>query len=90
MGAVGRAVARRLVGFGIGQPILFFDPHPEAAASLGPSVQTEAVASLADLLSASDVVLPLLPLNEETTHLIDDRAIKLMKRGAYLINCGRG
>lgn len=43
--------------------------------------------SLSQVLSESDFVLPLLPLTDRTLHMID---VSRMKRGAYLINVGRG
>jgi phosphonate dehydrogenase len=38
----------------------------------------------------SDFVIVCLPLSPETRHLIDSDAIYSMKRGAYLVNTGRG
>jgi glycerate dehydrogenase len=43
-----------------------------------------------ELLRASDVVTLHAPLNEETRHLVGERELRLMKRGALLINCARG
>jgi glyoxylate reductase len=47
-------------------------------------------ASLEDLLRQSDFVSLHAPLLPETTHMIDAKALRLMKRTAYLINTGRG
>ncbi|GAQ84356.1 D-isomer-specific 2-hydroxy acid dehydrogenase superfamily [Klebsormidium nitens] len=87
MGAVGKAVVRRLVAFGVRKPILFLDPNQEAATSALPIAPAS---SLADLLSASNVVIPLVPLTADTTHLFDAQALRMMKSGAFLVNCGRG
>jgi glyoxylate reductase len=46
--------------------------------------------SLDQLLNTSDVVSLHVPLNTETRHLIDRRALARMKRSAYLINTSRG
>ncbi len=43
-----------------------------------------------ELLARSDVVSLNCPLTEETHHLIDEGAIARMRRGAMLVNTGRG
>jgi D-3-phosphoglycerate dehydrogenase len=45
---------------------------------------------LDDLLHESDFVSLHLPLTPETTHLLDERRLGLMKPGAVLINTARG
>ncbi len=45
---------------------------------------------LPDLLAASDFVSIHVPLNTETRHLIDDRALAQMRPGAILVNTSRG
>jgi glyoxylate reductase len=45
---------------------------------------------LDDLLAAADVVSLHVPLSAETRHLIDGRALGLMKRTAVLVNTSRG
>ncbi|MFO7595390.1 MAG: phosphonate dehydrogenase [Desulfocurvibacter africanus] len=86
MGAVGKALARRLAGFEAA--LLYHDPVPLTAS------EEQAVgarhASLDELLAASDYVLPLTPLTAETLHLIDVRALGRMKPGAVLVNVSRG
>ena len=42
------------------------------------------------LLNTSDVLSIHVPLNAETRHLIDRKALARMKRSAYLINTSRG
>lgn len=86
IGAVGQAIAERLAGFRM--RIVYADPRPlpaEREAELG----LERVA-LDDLLRRSDFVVPMVPMRADTFHLIDDTALAKMKRGAYLINTGRG
>ena len=46
--------------------------------------------SLADVISLSDVVSLHVPLTAQTAGMIDDSAIKRMKRGAVLVNTARG
>jgi phosphonate dehydrogenase len=78
-GAVGRAIAERAVAFGM--RVVYCDPQP--------CPRYERLA-LRPLLGRSDFVMPLVHLTGETRHLIDVRAIAAMKRGAYLVNIGRG
>lgn len=81
-GTIGRAVARRLAGFGL--TILFFDRMVEAVAG------AEKLRSLPELLSRADIVSLHVPLVDETKRLIDAAAIKHMKPGAILVNTARG
>ena len=45
---------------------------------------------LEQLLAEADFVFTLLPLTAQTQHLFDAAALSRMKRGSYLVNCGRG
>jgi lactate dehydrogenase-like 2-hydroxyacid dehydrogenase len=81
MGRIGRAVARRAVGFGL--HVIYFDTGVEADLS-GRSV------SLQELLREADFLSLHVPLTDETRHLIDDEHLALMKRTAILINTSRG
>lgn len=76
MGAVGRAIARRLEGFGCA--LAFHDPGVEGSRPL-PA-----------LLAGSDWVVLAAPLNPATLHLIDAASLALMRPGALLVNCARG
>lgn len=42
------------------------------------------------LLPKADIVAMVLPGGPATNHLMDERRLRLMKKGAYLINVGRG
>lgn len=42
------------------------------------------------LLPRADIVAMVLPGGPSTNHLMDERRLRLMKKGAYLINVGRG
>lgn len=46
--------------------------------------------ALSELVSQVDFLSLHCPLTEETRHLIDENAFKLMKKTAFLINCARG
>jgi D-specific alpha-keto acid dehydrogenase len=78
-GRIGAAVMGRLRGFG--SRILAYDSHPKIAADYVP---------LDDLLQLSDIVTLHAPLNAGTRHLLDRQRIGKMKRGALIINTGRG
>jgi D-3-phosphoglycerate dehydrogenase len=79
-GAIGRAVARRLAGFGV--ELLVHDPFVEAA--------DVTLTDLDELLAASDVVTLHMPLTPQTRGIIDARALALMKRDAVIVNTARG
>jgi phosphonate dehydrogenase len=86
MGAVGQALAKRLAGFEM--KILYAD-----ARRLATDREKElsiTFTSFEELLRASDFVLPMVPLTQETTHLINGNAVAMMKQGSFLINACRG
>ena len=78
-GRIGAAVMGRLQGFGC--RILAYDPYPKTYADY---------VSLDELLKQSDIVTLHTPLTADTNHLISRQRIGQMKRGAFLINTGRG
>ena len=84
-GKIGRLVWRRMKAFGCQG--LIYDPYadPDAIREDGGTP-----ASLDDLLARADVVHIQCPLTPETRHLIDERAINLMKPGAIVTNAARG
>ena len=85
MGRIGTAVARRAAGFGM--RILYAGPHPK------PEIEAELGAErhdLSGLLAMADHVVITAPLNADTLHLIDNRALRLMKPTATLVNIARG
>jgi len=52
--------------------------------------ETWSMARLDELLPRLDALVLALPLTGDTQHLLDARRLALMKRGAWLINVGRG
>ena len=78
-GRIGTAVMDRLRGFSC--RILAYDSHPKTAADYVP---------LDELLQLSDMVTLHTPLNADTYHLLNRQRIEQMKRGAFIINTGRG
>ncbi len=86
LGAIGRAVASRARAFGM--QIAYSGPR-----AAPPEVERELGARrlpLDDLLESSDVVSLHCPLTPETRHLIDERALGLMRPSAFLVNTARG
>ncbi len=86
LGRTGALVARRAVALGL--RVIAWAPRtqPARARELGATP----VATLAELLAASDVVSLHVPLTPDTKNLIDADALALMRPGAALVNCGRG
>ncbi len=80
-GQIGQVFARIMAGFGC--RLLAFDPFPQAALGV-------TYVPLPALLAQSDIVSLHCPLNADTHHLIDARALASMKMGAMLINTSRG
>ncbi|MDP3062841.1 MAG: NAD(P)-dependent oxidoreductase [Chloroflexota bacterium] len=81
LGAIGRRVARLARGFGMS--VLAYDPYLGAP---GTRTRGATLASLDDLLRASDFVTLHVPASEETYGLLDSSRLAMMKPGSYLIN----
>ncbi len=86
MGRIGREVARRAACFGM--RIVYHDPVPPPQPLL--ASQGATYRRLEDLLAESDVISLHVPLQEDTYHLIDHRALARIKPTAFLINTARG
>jgi phosphoglycerate dehydrogenase-like enzyme len=86
MGRTARAVAERLVPFGV--KLLYYDIIRLSAAE--EKKYHAAYASMEEILKTADVVSLHLPLTAETTKIIDAVKLALMKSTAVLINVGRG
>jgi phosphoglycerate dehydrogenase-like enzyme len=80
-GAVPRLLAPVLTALGCKLLYTARRPHPDALGEF----QT-----LSALLGEVDILSLHVPLTSETEHLIDDAAIRRMRRGAVLINTARG
>lgn len=85
-GALGRGIAQRALGFEMN--LLAVD----AQAIVGEPFVDEVwpVSRLDELLTLADVVVVSAPLTPETTHLLDESKLRLMKPDAYLIVVSRG
>jgi glyoxylate reductase len=85
-GRIGRAVARR--GLGFGMRVLYHDTV-RADAATERELNATAV-DLPTLLRESDFVSLHTLLTPETRHLINERTLRLMKKTAILVNAARG
>ncbi len=86
LGLIGRAVARRGLGFGMR---VIYSGRRRAVPETEAALQARLV-SLEELLRDADIVSIHCPLTTETHHLLDTRRLALMKPTAYLVNTARG
>jgi len=85
-GRIGRAVARRALGFDM--RVLYHD-----VVRCAPEVERELRATYVDketLLRDADFVTLHVLFSAETKHLVDERALRSMKKSAVLVNAARG
>lgn len=86
LGRIGTATALRARAFGM--DVVFYDPYRENGADLALGIRR--VQSLNDLFQTSDVVSLHLPLDSDTTRLINAEVLAHSKPGLILINTARG
>jgi D-lactate dehydrogenase len=84
-GKIGCHLIKMANGFDMN--VIAYDPHPreELAKTLNFSYL-----SLEDVFKTSDIITLHVPYMPETHHLLNDKNIGLMKRGAYVVNTSRG
>ena len=83
-GQIGQKVGRMAAA--LSMEVLVYKTRPVLKS---PGYEFELV-SLETILSKSDYLSLHLPKNEQTTRLLNFRRLKMMKPGAFLINCARG
>jgi glyoxylate reductase len=86
MGAIGQAVARRAMAFGM--TVAYTNRR-----AVAPEIEVELGAErlgFDELLATSDVVTINCPYSPETHHLIGAEQFELMRDSAYLVNTARG
>jgi glyoxylate reductase len=87
MGRIGRAVAKRALGFGL-------SVHYHNRRRVHPDVEAELQAtyweSLDQMLAHMDIVSVNCPHTPATYHLLSARRLKLMRPEAYIVNTARG
>jgi D-3-phosphoglycerate dehydrogenase len=82
-GRLGQMVAR--YGLAFGMKVFCYDPFIHVSEE-----GVCQVASLSDLVKASDVVTLHVPANSDTHHLINRPVLDEFKQGSYLVNTARG
>jgi phosphoglycerate dehydrogenase-like enzyme len=85
-GAVGSAVGQLAAAFGFSVSAV----RRRSQQAIPEGIEVYDLGRLDDVLRESDVVVLAVPLTPATHMLISDREIAVMKRGAYIINVGRG
>lgn len=84
-GKIGKTMAELLSAFGM--KIVLYDPYRDQKWASEKDFQ---YAELETLFKESDVISLHCILNEDTFHIINEKAISLMKNSVVLINTGRG
>jgi len=82
-GAIGRRMMHRARSFGM--DVLVYDPFLSADAFGDKATIT----GLDEVMAGSDIVTVHVPLTDSTIGLIGNRELRLMHKGAYLVNAGR-
>jgi D-3-phosphoglycerate dehydrogenase / 2-oxoglutarate reductase len=80
-GRIGRRVGELATAFGM--RVLAYDPLTPPPADVG-------CPDLGKLAAESDVLTLHVPMTEQTHHLVDKAFLARIRRGAILVNCGRG
>lgn len=85
LGRIGKAVARRAVGFSM--RVLYYEPQrlPEVEQELGVSYRP-----LDELLAQSDFITLHVYMTDTNRHMINEEKLSLMKPNAILVNTSRG
>ena len=88
MGRIGQALARRAVASGMS--IIYHNRRPLSDEDLRRLGYEARYMSKEELLETADFVSLNLPYTPEVKHIIDGKALRMMKPTAYLINTARG
>ncbi|NJM07140.1 hypothetical protein HC891_14600 [Candidatus Gracilibacteria bacterium] len=86
-GRIGRRVAE-ICALGLQMQVLIYDPFLPGNAVLPQGVRV--VGEIDEVIAQADFLTLHTPLSAETQHLIGERELRLMKRGACLLNVSRG
>ena len=81
-GNMGKAVAKRLSGFGC--KVIFYDILPDISDEFATQVSLKTLQQEADIISLH------LPITEQTHYIIDENFITQVRKNFYLVNTARG
>jgi D-3-phosphoglycerate dehydrogenase len=84
-GKIGRAIALRARSFGV--RLLVYDPYVDSGALEAAEARP---VSKEELLRQADCVMMQVPMTPDTRHFLGAAEFAMMKRGAIVINTGRG
>lgn len=82
-GSIGSSVAKMAHFFGMNVLACSYEQNAEITSFTN-------YCSMDELIKTSDIITLHTPLNLNTQHIINDEAIKRMKKGVYIINTARG
>ena len=85
LGAIGKAVAQRATGFSM--KVIAYDPFINREYAAAHNIVS---ADIDTLIREADFVSLHLPLTEETRHIISADVMRVMKKGAIIVNTARG
>jgi len=86
MGRIGTEFVKRAQAFGMS--VAAYDPFLSEARAA--ELKVDLAKSAADALKGADVVTLHIPLTDETKHILNDEHMRLMNKGAFIVNCARG
>lgn len=87
LGKIGIAVAQRAKVFGFN--VIFYDPSTSEGLEIAVG-GLQRVGTITEVLKMSDCISLHCSLTDESRHIIDESTLRLMKRGAFLINVAHG
>jgi glyoxylate reductase len=87
MGRIGQAVARRARAFGLQ---IHYHNRRHVAPQVEEALEATYWESLDQMLARMDIISVNCPHTPATYHLLSARRLKLMRRGAYIVNTARG
>lgn len=83
LGAIGRRIAE-ICHYGFGMRVLGHQRRLEALPEFVEATDLDALVAAADFVSLN------CPLTPQTKHLLDERRLRMMKPGAFVVNASRG